>query len=143
MSIGNQIKKYRKKAHLSQKELGNMLNLSQQMIAQYENGKRIPKLESLEKIANALNVPIFYLKKDIITEFHTNDEKEQILILLKMLYKDLEIQKNQSSYTDINGNTETENTYIISYENRQLFLDEDEFNELINSFKKNFKKFLP
>ena len=61
MDIGEQIKKYRKEANLSQKELGYKLGVSQQHIAQYENGKRIPKLESLERIAGALNVDVWEL----------------------------------------------------------------------------------
>lgn len=56
MDIGEQIRKYRKEAGLSQKKLGEMLGVSQQHIAQYENGKRIPKLETTEKIAVALGV---------------------------------------------------------------------------------------
>lgn len=58
MSIGNQIRKYRKEANISQKELGNRLGMSQQQIAQYENGNRMPKIETLQKIADALDVYI-------------------------------------------------------------------------------------
>ena len=54
MSTGEQIRKYRKIANISQKELGNRLGISQQQIAQYENGKRTPKIETLQKIADAL-----------------------------------------------------------------------------------------
>jgi len=56
--IGEKIKDARKKAKLSQKELGMKLGVSQAMIAQYESGKRIPKLGTLQKLANALDVPI-------------------------------------------------------------------------------------
>ena len=52
MDIGEQIRNHRKKAGLSQKELEKKLGVSQQHIAQYENGKRIPKLETLIKISN-------------------------------------------------------------------------------------------
>lgn len=55
MILGEQIKKYRKKAGLTQKQLGEKLGISQQQIAQYENGKRVPKIDALIKIANALN----------------------------------------------------------------------------------------
>lgn len=58
MNIGEQIRNYRKKAGISQKELGERLGVSQQHIAQYENGKRIPKTETLCKIADALRVGI-------------------------------------------------------------------------------------
>ena len=55
MILGEQIKKYRKKTGLTQKQLGEKLGISQQQIAQYENGKRVPKIDTLIKIANALN----------------------------------------------------------------------------------------
>lgn len=58
MTIGEKIQRSRKEAGLSQRELGERLKVSQAMIAQYENGKRIPKTETIRKIAYALNVPI-------------------------------------------------------------------------------------
>lgn len=57
-SIGEYIKSKRKEAGLSQKALGEKLNVSQQMIAQYETGKRKPKLDTLISIANALDIDI-------------------------------------------------------------------------------------
>lgn len=68
MNIGEQIKKYRKEAGLSQKELGQKLGVSQQHIAQYESGKRIPKLETINKIAGALNVGVRRLYPDFSYE---------------------------------------------------------------------------
>lgn len=56
MNIGEQIRIYRKKAGLSQKELGIKLGVSQQNIAQYENGLRTPKIETIFKIAESLDV---------------------------------------------------------------------------------------
>ena len=57
-NIGKYIKNKRKEAGLSQKALGEKLNVSQQMIAQYETGKRKPKLDTLISIANALDIDI-------------------------------------------------------------------------------------
>lgn len=59
MNIGEQIRNYRKKAGLSQKELGKRLGVSQQHIAQYENEKRIPKIETIQRIAAALDIDLF------------------------------------------------------------------------------------
>lgn len=56
MTIGDQIKKIRLEKGLSQKELGKKLGVSQQMIGQWETDKSNPKRETIEKIANALNV---------------------------------------------------------------------------------------
>ena len=58
MDAGERIKQARKNAGLSQKELGQKLDMSPVMISQYETGKRIPKLATLQKIADALNLSI-------------------------------------------------------------------------------------
>ena len=49
MNTGEMIKEARKKAGLTQKELGKRLGVSASMIAQYENSTRKPKLETLKK----------------------------------------------------------------------------------------------
>lgn len=56
LSIGEKIKTARKKAGLTQKELGEKLGVSAAMIAQYETGKRTPKIETIQKIAGAVGV---------------------------------------------------------------------------------------
>ncbi len=62
MSIGENIRRIRKKNRMTQKELGEKLGgLSQQQIGQWENGNKKPKIETLQKIANALDVPIYEL----------------------------------------------------------------------------------
>lgn len=57
-SIGYYIKKYRKEKGLTQSQLGELLDVSQAMIAQYEKGMRHPKIETLRKIAFALDVKL-------------------------------------------------------------------------------------
>lgn len=52
--IGTKIKECRIKKGLTQKQLGSLCDMTQQQIAQYENGKLIPKEETINKIANAL-----------------------------------------------------------------------------------------
>lgn len=58
VTTGQKIKEARKKAGLTQKELGQKLGLSFQAIAQWENDLRNPKFETLKKIADALGVNI-------------------------------------------------------------------------------------
>lgn len=64
MTAGERLRNIRKEKGLTQKELGKLLGISPQMIAQYELGKRNPKYETLGKIAMALNVPISDLIAD-------------------------------------------------------------------------------
>ncbi len=56
MTIGEQIKKIRQEKGLSQKKLGEILGVSQQMIGQYENPYSHLKLDTIKKIADALNI---------------------------------------------------------------------------------------
>ena len=61
MTVGERIKRARKKARMTQKQLGDKLGVSYVVISQYENGARNPKIETLEKIAKALNISDFEL----------------------------------------------------------------------------------
>lgn len=56
VNIGERIRKFRVEKGLSQKELGERMNVSQQMIGQYENSSSFPKIETLKKIAAALEI---------------------------------------------------------------------------------------
>lgn len=58
MTIGERIKQARKAKGISQKELGAILGCKQQNLAQYENGKRNMNVNSLLKIAEALNISV-------------------------------------------------------------------------------------
>ena len=54
MTTGQRIQRARKKAGLSQRQLGEKLGLSASMIGQWENDLRNPKVETLQRIADAL-----------------------------------------------------------------------------------------
>lgn len=68
MTTGECIKKRRIECGLTQKELGHLIDVSQQMVAQYENGERNPKIETLKKMANALNCTIADLTETVYEE---------------------------------------------------------------------------
>lgn len=66
--IGEKIKKYRKEKGLTQKKLSELSNINEVQIRQYELGKANPKIETIEKIAKALETTTDELrgiKKDI------------------------------------------------------------------------------
>lgn len=62
MEIADRIKELRKKKGISQKDLAKKLGTSPQNLAQYESGKRQPKIETLDKIASALSVTRYELQ---------------------------------------------------------------------------------
>lgn len=57
-NIGDRIKKIRKAKGITQKELAEKLGTSHQNLSQYESGKRSPKIETIQKIADALDVSV-------------------------------------------------------------------------------------
>ena len=56
--MGLKIKNARSNAHVTQAELAHRLGVTAQSISQYERGVKIPKIDTLEKIANALEIKI-------------------------------------------------------------------------------------
>lgn len=58
MTVGEKIKLYRKKNGITQKRLAEMASLNEVTIRGYEAEKYKPKIENLQKIANALDVSI-------------------------------------------------------------------------------------
>ena len=55
------MKKYRKKANLTQEKLAELCETDHRYIGQIETGNRCPSLEYVERIANALNVAPYLL----------------------------------------------------------------------------------
>ena len=61
MTTGERIRFYRKQKGMTLKELGEkagFLNCGDVRMAQYQSGARVPKADTLEKIAEALDVPV-------------------------------------------------------------------------------------
>jgi len=77
MSIGDNIKKYRKAQKITQKELAERSNISRSYLADVENGRYNPSLEVLEAIAQALNIPTSELLEN-------NNENNDNTILQKI-----------------------------------------------------------
>lgn len=61
MTIGKKIKELRKQKKLTQKRLSKLTGIAEITIRQYEADKYNPKMENLQKIANALSVSIVEL----------------------------------------------------------------------------------
>ena len=62
INTGKQIKEARVKAKLTQEKLAQKAGISVFTLQKYESGDRNPKIESLQKIANALGIPITRIK---------------------------------------------------------------------------------
>jgi transcriptional regulator with XRE-family HTH domain len=53
-----QLRFYRDRRRLTQTELGNRSGIAPAAISHFETGQRVPSLESLVKLADALDVPV-------------------------------------------------------------------------------------
>ena len=58
MSFSERLKEERKNAGLTQAQLSKKLGITAQSYSQYETGKRNPKMETQQKIADALGIDI-------------------------------------------------------------------------------------
>ena len=81
MTTGELIKSARKSAHITQKKLGEKLGVAYQTVAQWENDLRNPKLDTLQRIAAALDIPLASLLGigALIDGVYTTDEVKVIL----------------------------------------------------------------
>ena len=61
MIIGDRLLELRKVKNLSQGEIENRTGLSRCYISRLENGHTVPSIQTLEKLAGALEVPLYLL----------------------------------------------------------------------------------
>ena len=72
MTVGEKIKSARQRASLKQKELAARLGVTYVNISQWESGRRKPKFETLQRIADVLNISVLELVDDIETKIDTS-----------------------------------------------------------------------
>ena len=122
MSIGDNIKKARISAGLTQKELAKKMDVSPQMISLYEKGRRAPKVETIQRIADAIGCNVqqlFPAIEDFKSELHDrikifeselelcSDETER----KKLQYK-IDLLKNED--WGIMLSSQTDEIYVVS-----------------------------
>ena len=65
-AVGRRIKAAREKKRLTQEQLAELVDLSPMHVSVIERGVKLPKLETLINIANALDVPADVLLQDVV-----------------------------------------------------------------------------
>lgn len=83
----NRIKELREKNNLTLRGLGKEINMSSSRISQYETGKREPKLETWQALANFFDVTVPYLQ-GIDDKPNTGYSKDYIYKQLDDAYKE-------------------------------------------------------
>ncbi len=61
MILGEKIRKFRKEKGVALRKLAIIADVSSSLLSQIENNKVDPSLSTLRKIAQALDIPVFYL----------------------------------------------------------------------------------
>lgn len=100
MSIGENIKKIREEKKMSMSYLADKLKISKSTISRYESGQREPNIETLNKIAKALDVTINDIVRNEEKASNKNsigirfldrnklpNEKEQIIKVVEEMYE--------------------------------------------------------
>ena len=95
--LKDRLKNARLNAKLTQKQMADILDISQPTYAQWENGRRTPKPDTLNKLSEILNVTSDYLQgrddglEDIIDVLKiktlSEHEKQEIIALLTKYIK--------------------------------------------------------
>ena len=61
MRIGDRLREFREAKHLSQGDIEKRTGLLRSYVSRVENGHTVPAIETLEKFARALEVPLYHL----------------------------------------------------------------------------------
>lgn len=86
MEFAERLKILRKQVKLTQAQIAEKLNISQQAYASWERGVKKPTQENLVKIAQVLDVTVDYL---VGNSDNTEDELDNIELLFRMNSKGL------------------------------------------------------
>lgn len=143
MTIGENIRKIRKEKGMTQSELAKKIGISYQQIGQYEQGKRNPKIETIDKIATALGVRIVDITRDFkfsdyqkTSEFQrlerSVDATNGIIAILTDIYGSVEDKTVSGQYMETNY-------YLVGKGDNQFILD----NTVINVLYKSAKAAIP
>lgn len=134
MSIGDNIKRERKKVRVKQSELAEELQTDISTISRWENNKNLPNAETITKIAHKLNIPVSALYDeppqqqeatqtetlglaywgevaDNIRKLMNSGDDKKISLIRPLLVDSLEIDNEHEIKTPITNNIKMQNNY--------------------------------
>lgn len=83
MDIGSAIKAVRTRKKITQKDLASKCNISANALCSIEKNASFPSKETINRICDALEIPVSYLLFFSITEEDIPEEKKSIFNALK------------------------------------------------------------
>lgn len=97
MNIGTAIKTLRKERGISQKDLAEKAGLSPNALSQIELNEAFPQRSNINKICEALNIPVSYLLFFSISEDDIPDDKKAVFRSLNSAVKSILIDTVKES----------------------------------------------
>ncbi len=97
--LAKRIRYARTNAHLSQSELGDAVGVSDKSVSAYEQGRAVPPLEKLRRIAESTHQPLQYFMEDTTEEIlvqHKLALIEKELIEIRDLLQKIDASKQTS-----------------------------------------------
>ena len=139
MTVKENIRRIRKEKGLTQKQLGELCQMNEVQIRQYELGKANPKIETIEKIASALGVNIVdIMERFTMEQYKTTSEYQQlektvhaqdgIIAILADIYGKVEDK-------DLEGKYGSGHYYLVGEGSEQFILYDGDINALYESTK--------
>jgi len=139
MTVGENIRRIRKEKGYTQKQLADKCKMYESQIRKYELGKANPKLETIDKIANALGVAITKIKEDISWNEFLNTSSAQsgiregnamegVVAILAHIYGNAE----EKSVFNKNGECPY---WLVGTGNNTFVLYEEHIQQLLEYFK--------
>ena len=135
-NLSDKIKTIRISKGMTQKQLADILNVSQNAIYNWENGKREIKIEILQKIADALGCSLVALMgideykktEEYKTDMRSVGAYDGVLALLKNIYgnvqeKDIQQEYGESFYYLVGNEPDTFILYEGDIENLQNYIE--------------------
>lgn len=95
MNINEKIKVARKAAGLTQQQVADATGIDRQVYSMYERGARNPRLEKLEKIAEACGVTLDYFGNTESLQKRIVDKKEYRRLYMQLYMKNYRKGKEQ------------------------------------------------
>lgn len=92
----NRLKELRQERHLTLKQLGQEVNMRDNTLSQYETGKRHPKFEVWQKLADFFDVSVPYLQGYVEINIPNDlkfDSKQDAIDCIEKIMKALDISK--------------------------------------------------
>lgn len=92
VEIGSKIREYRQKAGLTQEGLAELVGVTFQQIQKYENGSSKLNTDKLQKVAQALSIPVMFLFPAQSESLDISDQEQTVIACFRAI-PDAEVKK--------------------------------------------------